>query len=98
MAANVVISAAGRCPAAAGEAREETNGEKRKIGFCLIVFGGLSLGVVYGCFIKGVTKKHDGPVRVVLVEAFAGRFAWLGESDIRPRHFQTRRIGGPGRG
>ena len=45
---NVVISAAGRCPAAAGGAREETNVNKFKIGVCLIVFGGLSLGVLYG--------------------------------------------------
>ena len=47
MAANVVISAAGRCPAAAGGAREEQIEKTRKIVFCLIVFGGLLLGVLY---------------------------------------------------
>ena len=59
MAVNVVISAAWRCPAAAGRAREENNVKKRKIGVCLMVFAGLSLGVLYGYFIRGVTNKLD---------------------------------------
>ena len=42
MGANTVISAAG---------------EKRKIGVCLIVLGGLSLGVLCGYILKGVTEK-----------------------------------------
>ena len=62
------------------------------------MFGGLSLGVLYGYFIKGVTKKHDDLVRVVLLEALAGRFICFGESDVNPRVIQTRRIEGPGRG
>ncbi len=98
MAANVVISAAGRCPAAGGGAGEETNQKKRKIGVCLIVFGGLPLGVLYGYFIKGVTKKQDGPVSPALLEALAGRFICFGESDVNPRVIQAGRIGGPGRG
>ena len=59
MAANVVISLAGRCPAAAGGAREETIVKRRKIGLCLIVFGGLSLGVLYGYFTEGVRNRED---------------------------------------
>ena len=98
MAVNVVISAAGRCPAATGVAREETNVKKSKIGVCLIVFGGLSLGDLYGCFIKGVTKKHDGPVGAALLEALAWRFIWSGESDVNPRPIQAGVIVGPGRG
>ena len=84
MAANVVISAAGRCPAAAGRAREENDVKKRKVGFCLVVFGGLSLGVLYGYFIiKGVTKKQDGPFGAVLLEALAGRFMCFGGSGVK---------------
>ena len=54
MAVNVFIPGAGRYPAAAGEAREETNGNKRTNGVCLIVFGGLSLAVLFGYFTRGV--------------------------------------------
>ena len=88
MAVNVVISATGRCPAAAGGAREEQKGKTRKFSVCLIVFGGFSLDVLYGYSIKGVTKKQDGPVRVVFLEALVGRFICFGESDVRPRHFK----------
>ena len=70
----------------------------RKTGGCLIVSGGLSLGVLYGCFIKGVTKKQDDLVRVVLLEALAGRFICFGESDGNPRLIRAGRIRGPGRG
>ena len=57
MAVNVVISAAGRCPAAAGGAIEETNRNKRKIGLCLIGFVALSLGVLHDYFTKGVKNN-----------------------------------------
>ena len=69
----------------------------RKIVFCLIVFDGLSLGDLYGYFMKGVTKKRDGPIDGVLFEALAGRLICFGERDVNPRVIQTRRIGGPGR-
>ena len=65
---------------------------------CPIVFGGLSLGVLYGYFIKGVTKKLDDSFPIALLKALAGRFICFGESDVNPRPIQTRRIGGPGRG
>ena len=98
MATSVVISAAGRCPEAAGGAKEDKNVKKRKICVCLIVFGGLSLGVFCGYFTKGVTKKHDDLVGTVLVEALARRFICFGENDVNPRVIQTCRIEGPGRG
>ena len=47
---------------------------------------------------KGVTKKHDDLVGIALLEALVERFMCFGESEVRPRHFQTRRIGGPGEG
>ncbi len=42
--------------------------------------------------------KRAGSNSIALLEPFAGQFIGAGESDVRPRHFQTRRIGGPGRG
>ena len=98
MAVNIIISAAEGCPAAAGGAREETNLKIRKIGVCLIVLGELSLGVLYGYFIKGVTKKQDGPVSSAFFEAFVGRFLCVWRTDIHPCHFQGGWIEGPGRG
>ena len=98
MAANVVISAAGRCPAAGGGATEEKNEKQRKIGFCLIVFGGLSLSVLYGYFTEGEENKRDTSVGIALLEALAGQFIYFSENDVRPRHFRAGRIGGPGRG
>ena len=70
--------------------------KKSKICVCLIVFGGLSLRVLHGDFIRGVTKKQDDFVGPVLFEALAGRFICCGESDVNPRHFQRVRIQGPG--
>ena len=35
---------------------------------------------------------------ILLLEDFAGRFVGFGESDVRQRQFQTRRIGGPRKG
>ena len=98
IAANIVIPAAGRCPAAAGGARSETNRKKRTIGVCPIVFGGLSLGVLYGLFTKGVRKKQGTLVGVVLLEALAGRFICFGESDVNQRVCQRGRIEGLGGG
>ena len=96
MAVNVIISAAGRCPAATGGAREDTNVKKRKIGVCLIVLGGLSLSVSYAYFVKGITNKQDGIFGTVLFEALPWRFMCFGETDIDPRRFQVGRIEGPG--
>ena len=70
---------------------------KRKIVFCLIVFGGSSRDL-YGYFTKGVRKKQGTSVGAVLLEALALRFIHFGESDIHPRPIQARRIEGPGRG
>ena len=38
---------------------EEQDNKKRKIGVCMIVFGGLSLCDLYRNFTKGVRKKQD---------------------------------------
>ena len=81
-----------------GEQEKKQMEQKRKIGVCRIVFGGLSLGVLYGYFIIGATKKLDGPFSTALLEALAGRFICFGESDVRPFHLQAGRIEGPGRG
>ena len=72
--------------------------KKRKIGVCLIVFGGLSLDILYGYFTRGVRKKQGRSVGVALLEALAGRFICFGESDVNPRVIQAGRIEGPGRG
>ena len=39
-----------------------------------------------------IRKKRDGADSVVLLEPLAQRFVWFGESDVRPRHFQTHRV------
>jgi len=43
-------------------------------------------------------NKREGGNSVAVLEAFAGQFIWCGENDVRPRHFQSRRFGGPERG
>ena len=43
-------------------------------------------------------NKRVGFNRTVLLDAFAGQFIGFGENDVCPRHFQTHRIGDPGRG
>ena len=96
MAVSVVIAAAGRWLAAAWKAKGETNVKNIKIGVCLMLVGGLSLYVLYGYFTKGIRKTgHVNWCRAF--EFFGGRFKWFRESDVRPRHFQSRRIEGPGR-
>ena len=47
---------------------------------------------------KKKENKRDDLAGGALLEAFAGQIIGVGESDVRPRHFQARRIGGPGRG
>ena len=42
--------------------------------------------------------KRVGSNTAVLLEALARRFIGVGESDVRLRLIQARRIGGPGRG
>ena len=66
--------------------------KKCKIGVCLIMFGGLSLGVLYAYFTEGVRKKQDTSVGTALLEALAGQFVYFGESDVHPCHSQARRI------
>ena len=43
-------------------------------------------------------NKREGSNMPVLLEAFAGQFIGVGENDVRPRLFQSRWIGGQGRG
>ena len=62
------------------------------------MFGGLSLGVLYGYFTEGVMTKQDGPFSVALLEALAWPFIYFGESDVRPRPIQRGRIEGRERG
>ena len=47
---------------------------------------------------KIAVGTHDDLVGIVLVEALAWQLVEFCESDVRPRHFQRGRIGGPGRG
>ena len=42
--------------------------------------------------------KREGDNSLVLLEALAGQFIGVGESDVRPRVIQRGRIGGLGRG
>ena len=60
------------------------------------MFGGLSLCVLYGYFIEGVTKKHDDLVGTALLEALAGCFMCFGESDYT--HDRSRGPGSRARG
>ena len=55
MAVNVVISALN--VVYSWQVKKQIE-QKRKIGVCLIVFGGLSLVVLYGYFTRGVRKKQ----------------------------------------
>ena len=46
---------------------------------------------------KKEENKRAGCNSLALLEALAKRFVWFGENQVRPRHFQADRIGGPGR-
>ena len=48
--------------------------KKNKIVVCLIVFGGLSLSVLYGYFAEGVANKLDDSFLAALLEALVRRF------------------------
>ena len=54
--------------------------------------------VFYESSKKAEENKMVDSFSIVLLEALAERFPMFGECDVRPRHFHSRGIGGPGRG
>ena len=81
----------GPCPAGGGVEKVEKHQNLRFIVFCK-------------CYktLNGSKKKQknkrDGDNSTELLEALVGQFIGVGESDVRPRHFQARGLEARGEG